>query len=48
MESGTTVGRIPEVIDGEAFLTEAFNYFWVVWISPTGCYVNHGLTIQED
>jgi hypothetical protein len=41
MESGVAVGRVPEVIDFKAFLAEAFDYFGVVWISPTGCDVNH-------
>jgi hypothetical protein len=46
VESGVAVGRVPEVIDFMAFLAEAFDHFGVIRISPAGCDVNSGHSVN--
>ena len=41
MEASAAVGRIAEVIDGQAFLPEALHDIFIVWVSPAGGDVDH-------
>lgn len=47
VESIAVVGRVVEVIDGEAFLAEAFDHILIVGVSPAGGDIDHRPELNE-